>query len=260
MSKLALERRFYEIKNIKVSHLNWMASVSGSTAESLTVSAIERLDVLMTDSYVSAKYTRRQPKQNRSRALVEAIYQSCIKIIESGHGEVLTVSLIAKTAGITLSSFYQYFPNVQSAVAATLLKYDQDVERYRAIENKLQEKTLTIEQAICFLVDAVCDRHLRFLHKYDRLYRRHHRLVNAQLCVGFRENGLAKMINWEVWLKGFLQNYCTDSYSVSDLTVFMATATLIELTSKALEINPELLSSDIFRKKICELMLSLLSV
>lgn len=213
----------------------------------------------MVDTFISHTHTRRQPKQSRSRALVDAIYQSCLKIIESGQGEKLTVSQIAKTAGITLSSFYQYFPNVQSAIAATLLKYDQDIERHKAIENNLLEKTFTLEQAIDFLVSAACDRHLRFLNRYGRLYRRYHRLVNAQLCVGFRENGLAQMVNWDVWLKGFLKSYCVSSYTQpTDMTVFMATSTLIELSSKVLEVNPELLVSDLFRRKLREVLLNIL--
>src|SRR4051812_36964206 len=109
---------------------------------------------------------RRQPRQSRSKALVDAIHQACMKIIENDKDDELSVRLIAKTAGITLSSFYQYFPNIDSVVASALLKNDQDDERSANIKKQLTQQHLPRFQVIELLIDAICDGHIRFLKKY----------------------------------------------------------------------------------------------
>ena len=60
---------------------------------------------------------RKQPIQSRSRALVDAVAQACLKILDQAGDEALTVARVAELAGASVGSIYQYFPNKDAIVA-----------------------------------------------------------------------------------------------------------------------------------------------
>lgn len=60
---------------------------------------------------------RKRPNQSRSRALVDAIEQACLRILDEEGEEALTVARIAEVSGAAVGSIYQYFPNKDAIVA-----------------------------------------------------------------------------------------------------------------------------------------------
>jgi AcrR family transcriptional regulator len=60
---------------------------------------------------------RKQPKQERSTATVEAILQAATYILVRRGWEGFTTNLVAKRAGVNVASLYQYFPNKEAIVA-----------------------------------------------------------------------------------------------------------------------------------------------
>ena len=56
----------------------------------------------------SASTARRNPRQTRSRATVEAILEAATRILEAG--EVFTTNHVADRAGVSVGTLYQYFP------------------------------------------------------------------------------------------------------------------------------------------------------
>jgi AcrR family transcriptional regulator len=60
---------------------------------------------------------RRVPSQDRSRQTVDAILTAVEQIAEEVGLERLKVSTIAKRAGVTLGTFYQYFNGIDSVIA-----------------------------------------------------------------------------------------------------------------------------------------------
>ncbi|MBT8078275.1 MAG: TetR/AcrR family transcriptional regulator [Gammaproteobacteria bacterium] len=74
---------------------------------------------------------RKKPKQQRSRQTVERILDATRELLKStdGAGSArLTTHQIARTAGISVGSLYQYFPNTEAVV----------FEVYREILDKVQ--------------------------------------------------------------------------------------------------------------------------
>jgi AcrR family transcriptional regulator len=61
---------------------------------------------------------RKVPKQDRSRATVDAILQAAAKVFVSEGFEAATTARIAELAGVSIGSLYQYFPNKEALIAA----------------------------------------------------------------------------------------------------------------------------------------------
>jgi AcrR family transcriptional regulator len=61
---------------------------------------------------------RRKPNQERSRAMVDAILEGCARVLlEDGYDRAST-NRIARAAGVSVGSLYQYFPGLDAIVAA----------------------------------------------------------------------------------------------------------------------------------------------
>jgi AcrR family transcriptional regulator len=57
---------------------------------------------------------RKQPQQDRSTRLVDAILQAAVRVLERDGAAGFTTVRVAERAGVSVGSLYQYFPNKQS--------------------------------------------------------------------------------------------------------------------------------------------------
>lgn len=81
---------------------------------------------------------RKQPNQSRSRALVDAVAQACLRILDEEGDEALTVARIAEVSGAAVGSIYQYFPNKDAIVAMLYERVlDQESEQLLLMREKL---------------------------------------------------------------------------------------------------------------------------
>lgn len=62
------------------------------------------------------KVSRRKPAQERALHKVELILESATRIIDQEGLDGLTTNRIAETAGISIGTLYQYFPNKQAII------------------------------------------------------------------------------------------------------------------------------------------------
>jgi AcrR family transcriptional regulator len=63
---------------------------------------------------------RKVPRQERSRALVEAIVEAAARILVQQGRDALTTNAVALRAGVSIGSLYQYFPNREAILAAVV--------------------------------------------------------------------------------------------------------------------------------------------
>jgi AcrR family transcriptional regulator len=68
---------------------------------------------------------RKFPQQARARATVEAIFTAAAQILTQHSFELLTTARVAELAGVSIGSFYQYFPNKQALAAAVVDHYGE---------------------------------------------------------------------------------------------------------------------------------------
>ena len=104
---------------------------------------------------------RRSPRQERSRAKVEAILAAVEEIAADDLGD-LTTSIIAERAGISVGSLYQYFENREDIV-------DRLLERYRRRLDEVMDKTFA-DGAIESLsegVRLVLEGYVAFVRSHD---------------------------------------------------------------------------------------------
>lgn len=61
---------------------------------------------------------RKLPRQDRSRALVDAIVEAAARILVQQGRDALTTNAVALRAGVSIGSLYQYFPNREAILVA----------------------------------------------------------------------------------------------------------------------------------------------
>jgi len=88
-------------------------------------------------SQVAVK-ARKKPTQNRAQATVDAILGAMAHILIGGESGKTSTNHIAKIAGVSIGSLYQYFPNKESIVLALINSYS---------EKLLHQITIHIEQS-----------------------------------------------------------------------------------------------------------------
>lgn len=81
---------------------------------------------------------RKRPIQSRSRALVDAVEQACLRILDEGGEASLTVARISEVSGVAVGSIYQYFPNKDAII--TLL--------YERVLDQESEQLLTVREGL----------------------------------------------------------------------------------------------------------------
>lgn len=81
---------------------------------------------------------RKSPRQERSRATVEAILQAATDILMRQGAGRLTTNRIAERAGVNIASLYQYFPGKHAILAE--LRRRHGAERRAAIRQVLMER------------------------------------------------------------------------------------------------------------------------
>jgi AcrR family transcriptional regulator len=66
---------------------------------------------------------RKQPSQERSRATTDALLEATLQVLVKEGYQALTTTLVARRAGVSVGTVYQYFPDKQSLVTALKVRY-----------------------------------------------------------------------------------------------------------------------------------------
>lgn len=66
---------------------------------------------------------RKEPRQARSSATVDAIFEATIQVLLSEGTGRLTTTRVAERAGVSIGTMYQYFPHKQALLRAVIKRY-----------------------------------------------------------------------------------------------------------------------------------------
>ena len=113
---------------------------------------------------------RRTPQQARSQQRVEEILQAASDLlIEEGY-EGLTTSAIAKRAGISVGSLYQFFANKEAVLQALAERYLEKMA--------LLNETVFTPDAVYVPISVLMDRTIDALINFTDKYKGFHQLFN----------------------------------------------------------------------------------
>jgi AcrR family transcriptional regulator len=115
------------------------------------------------------KRVRRNPRQSRSVATVDAILDATTLVARDHSVEGVTMREVLKRAGVSAGSMYQYFPSRDGLLAAwEKRELERMMARLLALAAELSQGTGTLEEAIREVVVAGIDG----LGELSRFYRR----------------------------------------------------------------------------------------
>lgn len=220
-----------------------------------------RYGLAMPASFSPPVMVRRQPQQQRSRLLVAAIRDACLRLLREGGPEVLSVQRIVETAGISVGSFYQYYPNKEAALVDLLIEQAPgEAERIAAETRYLHElRETSLEDTLRQLVAVTCNRHCRLLELHGEVYRRHHRSLDF---LALMQHSVARYVpttSWEGWVLELLQRHAKslDAHSLNE-AAFLVAGAIVELTARAVDLEPQWLGSATFQEQLVRLLLAYL--
>ena len=104
---------------------------------------------------------RKKPVQARSAATVETIEEATIQVLLKEGLQRLTTNRVARVAGVSVGTLYQYYPNKQSLLFALLDRHMSKVAHAVEQVNRLaQRKPLTdmVEQLVRTFLEAKLSR------------------------------------------------------------------------------------------------------
>jgi AcrR family transcriptional regulator len=115
---------------------------------------------------------RKQAAQRRSRATVDALVEATARILVREGFDHASTNRIAKAAGVSIGSLYQYYPGKEALVAAVIDRHNQAT--MKVVRAALAEvAALPIEQAVRKLVAVAIRAH--------RIDPRLHRVLTEQI-------------------------------------------------------------------------------
>ena len=186
---------------------------------------------------------RKTPRQDRSRATVEAVLEATTDILLRDGYAKLTTNRIAERAGVNIASLYQYFPGKEAIVAELRRRHGAD--QRDALRQVLAEHTGELEPTIRALVSIGVAGHAQaprlhrvFTEEMPALGYRDIAAVDAQIVAAMRR---------------FLQAVDVDVRDI-DLALWMiATASGAVLHRAAVE-RPEDLSTGVIADELVTLL------
>ncbi len=104
---------------------------------------------------------RKTPVQKRSAATVEAVSEATIQVLLEVGPDLLTTTLVAERAGVSVGTLYQYFPNKHSLLFSLVeqhLNHVADAVERACQRNHGQPLSTMIESVVQAFVEAKMER------------------------------------------------------------------------------------------------------
>jgi AcrR family transcriptional regulator len=102
---------------------------------------------------------KKSPRQARSAATFDAIVEAGARILRDGGYEALTTNRVAETAGVSVGSLYQYFPNKEAILVEMVRRHLADLESGIA-QIAARADDLTLEELVAALIEDNARAHL----------------------------------------------------------------------------------------------------
>jgi AcrR family transcriptional regulator len=195
-----------------------------------------------------APSSRKDPKQTRSRAIVESIVEAGRRILEAEGPGALTTNHIAERAGVSIGSLYRYFPNKEAVIAAICeTETRRDVSEIRSAERWAIDE-LPLRESLAAIVDFQIARHQRLVALASDVYRAHQGEFSLTAHMGTD----AVVAHMRALL---LRHRAAVRVRDLDQAAFLIARGLSAIVRRALEERPAKLHEPAFRDELVDLAL-----
>lgn len=141
-----------------------------------------------------AKLQWKEPRQSRSKAMVDAIFEATLRVLPTVGNEKLTTTKIAEVAGVSVGSLYQYFPSKDALVGAVI---DMAMKACNAdIEKKIDEIGTShdsIDSSVNAMIDFMMELFLAERARVAEIYKRAPELGKIQSLLNLRRHSIDRM-------------------------------------------------------------------
>jgi len=96
---------------------------------------------------------RKHATQSRSRASVSAILEASSQVLAEDGYSAFNTNVVARRAGVSVGTLYQYFPNKESLLAAVQQKHLDEIAS--ALERAFSFPELSLSAAVERMIEAV---------------------------------------------------------------------------------------------------------
>ena len=190
---------------------------------------------------------RRVPGQDRSRALVDAVLQASAEVLLRDGFEATQMAEIARVAGVSVGSLYQYFPSKESLVAALFVREREGALAYLG-ENLLECGDLETEELCHVLALALVT-----VHRDDEALWRLLLTVGPQLGVERKLDVVDG--KWVDLFATLVRTRGAEALrATADVRAFALVRALDGVLHAAVRTRPELLASDALLEALSDLL------
>jgi AcrR family transcriptional regulator len=177
---------------------------------------------------------RKRPRQARSRATVDSVLEATARVLVKHGFDGLTTNLVAETAGVSIGSLYQYFPNKAALVGALIEKH---VERLTSL--CLGELTRVARLPVPEAIRSVIEVMIRAHAEQPEL----HRVLTEQVP---RVGRMARLQEIEAMVQRMVAGLLAarrDELAVDDpdMAAYVLVSAIEAITHRAALLSPELL-------------------
>jgi AcrR family transcriptional regulator len=188
---------------------------------------------------------RKQASQERSRATVEALVEATARILVRDGFDQASTNRIAREAGVSVGSLYQYYPSKEALVAAVMARHSRDlmkVARGAVAQVEGQPIEVGVRKFVAAAIEA---------HRVDPAL---HRVLAEQTPrTGPLEE--VEVFNRENYglFRAYLADHVDELRTLDlDLAAFVCVTSIEALTHTAVLHRPEMLSGEAAGKLVDE--------
>jgi AcrR family transcriptional regulator len=193
---------------------------------------------------------RKSPTQVRSRATVDAIVAATARVLVRDGYEALSTNRVAKEAGVSVGSLYQYFPGKEALVAAVMEQYASRMQENIAARMQAAPPAASAEEVATELIRAM-------LAAQQAEPRLHRALVEQVPRIGALRRLHELSTNYERLVEAWLEEH-RDRIEVKDAktAAFVLVAAVEGLVNRATLDRPDLVASGRLEEQILRLALA----
>ena len=195
---------------------------------------------------------RKVPRQKRSQETVDAILAATAHILSRQGLEKATTNAVARRAGVSIGSLYQYFPDKEALIRALTERHTREIlDLLRARFDEI--RAAPIPEAVEAIVRAMVE-----VHRHDPDL--HRVLVQVTPAVGGREETRRLEAAAAEMLVAFFHARASELRSLDfGLSAFLLVQSVEALTHAAVLEHPDLLKEDRFVQETTRMIVGYLT-